>query len=59
MSYRTKLLLFNNFIQTLDETTQTMIDEYVGTNYSMDNSLVLKYFGLENEFDEYVAEYAA
>lgn len=59
MSYRTKLLLFNNFIQTLDMDIQTEINDYVGTNFSMDNSKILKYFGLENAFEEYVSEYAA
>lgn len=57
MSYRTRLLLFNNFVQTLDENTQLAIENFVGTNYSMDNAKILSYFGLENQFNDYVGEY--
>jgi len=59
MSYRTRLLLVNNFIQTLDEGLQAQIDSFIGNDFGMDDRKVLKYFGLENAFAEYVEEYAA
>jgi len=59
MSYRTRLLMVNNFIQTLDEYMQAQIESFVGNNYEMDDRKVLKYFGLEAQFREYVEEYAA
>lgn len=59
MSYRTRLLLFNNFIQSLDMHTQLAIENYVGSDYSMDDSCILSYFGLEGMFNDYLAEYEA
>lgn len=59
MSFRTKLLLFNNFVQTLDSDIRTQIEDYIGTDYSMDDSKILEYFGLETQFNEYVEEFAA
>lgn len=56
MSYRTKLLLFNNFIQTLDEDLQLMIDEFIGNDYNMDNSEILSSFGLEAQFSRYIED---
>lgn len=58
MSYRKRLLMVNNFFQTLDEEIQTKINSFVGNNYSMDDRKILKYFGLEREFEEYLEEYA-
>jgi len=59
MSYRKKLLLFNNFMQSLDGDIRTRIEEYIGDDYDMDNNVILSYFGLENRFNEYMEEYAA
>jgi len=59
MSYRTRLLLLNNFIQSLDEEIRSKIDSYVEGDYGTEGAKALKYFGLDNEFRAYVAEYAA
>lgn len=59
MSYRKRLLMVNNFIQTLDEEMRSKIDSFVGGDYAMDDRKILKYFGLESQFEEYMEEYAA
>lgn len=59
MSYRRRLLLMNNFIQTLDYELQAKIESFVGGNYDMDDRKILSYFGLEGEFEDYISEYAA
>lgn len=57
MSYRRKLLLVNNFIQTLEGDIRGQIDNYINGDYNMDDIKVLAYFGLEDKFKEYVAMY--
>lgn len=57
MSYRRKLLLVNNFIQTLEFEIRNQIDNYINGNYDIDDSKVLAYFGLEDQFKEYVSMY--
>lgn len=57
MSYRRKLLLVNNFIQTLEDEIRSQIDNYIDGDFSIDDSTVLSYFGLEDQFKEYVAMY--
>ena len=59
MSYRTRLLLLNNFIQTLDEEIRSKIDSFVEGDYGLDGAKALEYFGLDGEFRAYVNEYAA
>ena len=59
MSYRKKLLLFNNFIQNLDMDIQTQIEDYVGSNYGMDEAQIISYFGLERQFMDYMDDNAA
>jgi len=57
MSYRKRLLLVNNFIQTLDLDLQSKINDFIGTNYSMDDRKILSYFGLETQFADYISDY--
>lgn len=57
MSYRRKLLLVNNFIQTLESEIRSQIDNYIDGDYNMDDIKVLAHFGLEDQFKEYVAMY--
>ena len=57
MSYRRRLLMVNNFIQTLDEGLQSRINSFVGNDYAMDDRKILRYFGLEGAFAEYVENF--
>lgn len=57
MSYRKRLLLVNNFFQTLDTELQARIDAFIGNDYSMDDKKILSYFGLEDRFADYISDY--
>lgn len=59
MSRMRKISLMNDFVFSLSVEMQSKIDNYVGGNYAMDDDKILRFFGLEDQFREYVEMHAA
>lgn len=59
MSRMMKISYMNDFIFNLNDEMQRRIEDFVGTNYGMDDDRILREFGLEEQFENYVLAHAA
>ncbi len=59
MSKMMRISLMNDFIFNLADEIQMKIENFIGTDYGMDDDVILKEFGLEEQFEKYVLSHAA
>lgn len=59
MSKMMRISLMNDFVFNLADEIQMKIEDFVGNDYGMDDEIILREFGLEEQFENYVMSHAA
>lgn len=59
MSKMMTISLMNDFMFNLSEEMRMRIEDFVGTDYGMDDRKILREFGLEEQFKNFVMAHAA